>query len=138
MKAIVCLIGLVGVANAQAADFNFYASPNKLYSCTGYSTGLCYGFETSDVAHTIDYVGLIVSSKSPLEFTVEANIDGTPYKGYRVPANGTGQQFVMTANDGSFTTIMFSLTYAATRHCVGKVTHCTNRYLANAGTVSIP
>lgn len=138
MKTILWLVGVLGVASAQAANFSFYASPNKLYSCSGYSTGLCYGFETSDAAHTIGYVGLIVSSKSPLEFTVEADVDGTPYKGYHIPANGTSQQFVMTATDGSFITIMFSLTYAATYHCVGKATHCTNRYLPNAGTVSTP
>lgn len=136
MRAALLLIGLASVAQAQPANFSYYASPVLAYQCSGYSASGCVGFETSDAAHTVQSVGIKVTSTNPLQFQVSIWVDNTPYKGYHIPASGTDQPFVVTDTIGSFTTIMVSMTWVKTRHCT-KPNHCADRYLPEAGTISM-
>jgi hypothetical protein len=128
-----------GVASAQSANFNFYASPVKLYQCIGYSTSKCIGFETGLATHWVDYVKLNVTSANPLQFQVTIMVNSQVYQAFNQPAD-MSSPFVVAATDGSGLTATVTLSYVKTLHCVGTGAsrHCTDRYLPEAGTVSLP
>lgn len=136
MKTILWVIGLAGVANAQAAQFNYYVSPVRLYQCVGYSTSQCTGFETSLAPHVVDNVGLKITSTNPLQFQVSIMIDSQAYRAFNVPAD-MSSPFVVAATDGSGLTALVTVIYVKTNHCT-RPGHCAARYLPEAGTASVP
>lgn len=128
------LIGLLATGAAQASSFTWYASPVKLYQCTGYAASSCTGFETSDSTQWIDSVGLKVTSTNPLAFQVSIMIHSQVYKAFNVPPD-MSSPFVVSATDGSGATATVTIAYVKTRHCVKA---CVDRYLPEAGTAAIP
>lgn len=144
MRSIILAFAVAVVSTAHGVagttHFNYYASPVLAYYCAGYSASTCFGFESSDPGHGVQSVGIKVTSQSPLQFQVSAFVDNTPYKGYYILASNAGLPFLMTDTVGAGTTVMMSVNFAATRHCVGTgaTRHCADRYLPESGTVSIP
>lgn len=114
---------------ALAGPFSFYASPAGGYSCTGYRTASCTGFEVSDPTHHIDYIKMQPWSGDPSKFLITLQMDsGMSYKGVMDP-NDPNPSLV---SDSSGTGVMVKVMYVTTKHCL-KV--CVTRYLVESGQV---
>lgn len=134
MKTLAIALALIPLSAVAATGFTFYASPLGYYKCSGYATSTCTDFESSDPAHAVTMVVLAPPAGGMMQ--VQLYVDGQHYRGATA---SSGAQF--EAQDmGSGQTLSATVNWVKTRHCVTTrgVYHCTDRYLAESGTISLP
>lgn len=114
----------VGYANA-ATSFSFAANTDGTYTCSTY----CIGFETSDPAHTVDYVNVQLSSNSPVAYKITLSVDGVSYQGI---SSGSGASFTAPG-------LLANVVWSTTRTCThsGRGQSCYTRYHAVSGSLAL-
>ena len=126
MKAMMIALALSIAGIANAADFTYAPATDGTFFCVNY----CVGYETSDPAHTVDFIN-IWTAGGQLVMTV----DGKTYRG----ALANGRQVVATATDGTY--ILATVNWTSRTTCVrsGRGQRCTTYNYANLpGAVSVP